>query len=1077
MSFNKDNKKSPFSLNISSSNSSSPFSLSTPEHNEKSPFSLSSSSKPTLSTLNNNKKDNSSFLVSSNNFNTNKSSPFSLQTNNTKPLLNQLNSTTEKPSLFSLQSDNVIKPALNNNNSENSKPSLPFMQNLNNNGNNNNSPFSLFTNSDKKLISPFSLSNANSNSPFTLNQNNNKLIINNQNDTKNSSPLSLPISSKSTIFNNNLEQTTEKKSSPFTLQNNSQPLSSMINDSKPSPFTLHSSNNDINDKNNTLSLSLKGNKTEKPSRNDGNSDLTKKPNVNPIESSIFASFNITNNKKSDRVEVSQDDNNLIAKPSGFAKFLLDMDEEDNKNSNVMSSKVISSMMIINDKKDDIILKSPSSQNILLDLDEESANKEAISKLSEIHKLFRNTSPYYLLNFIDWDEEEDNKDNYLYEEEIKEYTGKDENESEEEIQNQDTYNEKNEKDIKISHKLFRFDTPSPDDIVIISREKGKKDARDINARSNKYKEKKNEKTTNKNIKQSNIEISSDHVIRIGALDSNSGLSKNSSLNSSRSSLSNDDEEYSMIKEQNPNGFNFKYRNEVLANAFPSENELFETEEEKAENDYYKYYKFEDENAKIVETYYPPIPDPLPAKYNSVYYHKLNIENELQKRKNINYRKALHITCLGPLRSGKSTLLGRIYEELILKPNNSLREVKKIEKELQRRNQTLERRYAWLMDESKIEKERNTTLGVTTDFSVNYKNREIVIYDTPGHTDYISTTITELYNTDIILLMVDASSENINNECDIAIIKDYLFLCKCIGIQDVIVVINKMEKVKYSEIIYQKLQTKIQKIVEQFKFKNNHVYYVPCDGLNAENIFEKSINPLLNWYQGKSIFDYLDDIDIIEEQEITDNKSIIDTPFRMVVKDYMRENGISGSSVTVEGRISYGIIQVGENIFTTPNYDVPFVRAIECNGQLVKYAVAGDYVRIGLGNIDITKISKNAILCSIDNPIKLVNKFKAQILVNSSSIPIIKGTNAIMYINNNQESVFIKKIKMKKVKLENNKVIKRRTTIIPKNTITEVIIQLHDKRRIPIQTYTTFRHFGRFILQHDSEIIASGIVLES
>jgi len=131
---------------------------------------------------------------------------------------------------------------------------------------------------------------------------------------------------------------------------------------------------------------------------------------------------------------------------------------------------------------------------------------------------------------------------------------------------------------------------------------------------------------------------------------------------------------------------------------------------------------------------------------------------------------------------------------------------------------------------------------------------------------------------------------------------------------------------------------------------------------------------------------------EEKEDTDTKSILDTPFRMVVKDYMRENGISGSSVTVEGRLSSGIVQVGENLFTTPNYDVPFVRgkiitiiiiiynyischcyvyiiyhilnknfiffffllAIECNGQLVKYAVAGDYVRIGLGNIDISKI---------------------------------------------------------------------------------------------------------------------------
>jgi len=66
--------------------------------------------------------------------------------------------------------------------------------------------------------------------------------------------------------------------------------------------------------------------------------------------------------------------------------------------------------------------------------------------------------------------------------------------------------------------------------------------------------------------------------------------------------------------------------------------------------------------------------------------------------------LYFNMIGPLKSGKSTILGRIYEEYILKPANSLREVKKVEKELQRRNQSLEKRYAWLMDETKIEKER-------------------------------------------------------------------------------------------------------------------------------------------------------------------------------------------------------------------------------------------------------------------------------------------------------------------------------------------------------------------------------------
>ncbi|OUM66797.1 hypothetical protein PIROE2DRAFT_5894, partial [Piromyces sp. E2] len=467
----------------------SPFSLHSSEQDSqdnKSPFNLSSAAKPNLSPLSSNSNNTSSpFSLSSSNSNVeNKPSPFSLQTNNTKPLLNQLNNTTEKPSLFTLQSNNVTKPILNNNKNDNSKVSSPFTLNSNNNSNNNTSPFSLSTNSDKKLISPFSLTNANANanSPFTLHQNNTTnlgkpTLINNQNNTQNSSSSPFSLSSQSSIFNSNVGQATEKKSSPFSLQNNSQPLSSMINDSKPTLFTPHLST-DTSNKNSSFPPT-KINNTKKISKNNSDNDLTKKTTTN-IASSIFASFNIPSNEKLDKSHGGQE-GNLIAKPSEFAKFLLDMDDnDDDENGKKMknkANKILSPTMIRNKKNNDNLLKSPLSPNVLLDLDEESANKETIEKLNEIHKLFRNTSPYYLLNFIDWEEEEgyDEEEDYLYEEEIEERVGKNETdiESEEKVQSKENNKNDNNKEVKTSHKLFGFDTPSPDDIVIMSREKGKK----------------------------------------------------------------------------------------------------------------------------------------------------------------------------------------------------------------------------------------------------------------------------------------------------------------------------------------------------------------------------------------------------------------------------------------------------------------------------------------------------------------------------------------------------------------------------------------------------------------------------
>jgi len=162
-------------------------------------------------------------------------------------------------------------------------------------------------------------------------------------------------------------------------------------------------------------------------------------------------------------------------------------------------------------------------------------------------------------------------------------------------------------------------------------------RDTNYRSTSYMEKKTEEENAQAINKmnaSNVEVSSDHVIRIGTTSPSS--SKNSLLNSSSKgsstislSLGGDSNQNQKDEQEqpiHPNGFNFNYRHDLLANAFKPEDEIFETEDEKAESDYYKYQKFEDENARILYTEYPDIPDPLPAKYNSAYYHKLDIEKE-------------------------------------------------------------------------------------------------------------------------------------------------------------------------------------------------------------------------------------------------------------------------------------------------------------------------------------------------------------------------------------------------------------------------------------------------------------------
>ena len=342
--------------------------------------------------------------------------------------------------------------------------------------------------------------------------------------------------------------------------------------------------------------------------------------------------------------------------------------------------------------------------------------------------------------------------------------------------------------------------------------------------------------------------------------------------------------------------------------------------------------------------------------------------------------LNVVFVGHVDHGKSTAVGRLLYDSGKLPETELKKAKDIAEKLGKKGFE----FAFIMDHLKEERER----GVTIDLA--YKKFptqkwNLTIIDAPGHRDFVKNMITGTSQADAAILVV-AAPEGV-----MAQTKEHAWLCRTMGVEQLAVLVNKMDVVNFEEAKYKKTKEEVGNILRVAGYNLDKIHFIPASGYNGDNIVKKSEKT--TWYKGPTLVEVFDTFEM--------PKKPIDLPLRMPVQDVYEITGVGTVPV---GKIESGIMKSGEKVIILPARTgkgvTGEIRTIEMHHETLDKAEAGDNVGVSIRGVGKKDIARGDVIASASNPPKVVAEFTAKIAVINHPTVIAKGYTPVFHIHTAQ-----------------------------------------------------------------------------
>src|SRR3989338_5648911 len=242
--------------------------------------------------------------------------------------------------------------------------------------------------------------------------------------------------------------------------------------------------------------------------------------------------------------------------------------------------------------------------------------------------------------------------------------------------------------------------------------------------------------------------------------------------------------------------------------------------------------------------------------------------------------INVVFVGHVDHGKSTTVGRLMFDSGTIDETAMRKLKEKAQELGKAGFE----FAFVMDNLKEEQERGVTIDLSHQKFLTSKF-EITLIDAPGHRDFIKNMITGASQADIAFLVVAAS------DSVMAQTKEHIFLCRTFGIQQMHVIVNKMDAVKYDQKRFEEVKSDVSVLLKQVGYKLEDIKFIPTASYLGENIVKKSAN--MSWYTGPTLMEQLD--------LLTEPAKPTNLPLRLPIQDVYN---ITGIGVVPVGRVETG-----------------------------------------------------------------------------------------------------------------------------------------------------------------------------
>ena len=311
----------------------------------------------------------------------------------------------------------------------------------------------------------------------------------------------------------------------------------------------------------------------------------------------------------------------------------------------------------------------------------------------------------------------------------------------------------------------------------------------------------------------------------------------------------------------------------------------------------------------------------------------------------------ITC-GSVDDGKSTLIGRLLYNSKLVFEDHLVALEADSKKVGTQGGELD--FALLVDGLAAEREQGITIDVAYRF-FSTERRKFIVADTPGHEQYTRNMVTGASTADLAIVLIDARKGVLTQT------RRHSYLVSLLGIRHVVLAVNKIDLVDYSEEVYRQIESDYREFASQIGLDD--VTCIPMSALAGDNITE--VGPNMPWYDGLPLMGLLEDVQIDDELQ--------SLPFRMAVQWVNRPDlDFRGFS----GQISGGTVRPGDAVRVLPSGRATTVdRIVTFDGDLEE-AVAGQSVTITL--TDEVDVSRGDVIATSLAPPAVADQFEAHII---------------------------------------------------------------------------------------------------
>ena len=414
-------------------------------------------------------------------------------------------------------------------------------------------------------------------------------------------------------------------------------------------------------------------------------------------------------------------------------------------------------------------------------------------------------------------------------------------------------------------------------------------------------------------------------------------------------------------------------------------------------------------------------------------------------NTSRMEVLKIATAGSVDDGKSTLIGRLLYDTNSLTSDKIQAIDRVSK----KNGLDYLDFSLATDGLIAEREQGITIDVAHIYFSTPK-KSYIIADTPGHIEYTRNMVTGASTSQTSIILIDARKGVIEQTYR------HFYINNLLRIKEVIVAVNKMDLVNYSQEVFEDIVMDFEDIRNKSEFKDQNLTFIPISALWGDNVAEKS--SAISWYEGNTILGHLENLKAQDFEEQSQARFSVQTVIRPKTEEYHDYRGYAG-------KINGNSLKVGDEVTVLPSLTRSTIKEIQFFDQTFEEAPAGSSVTISLAD-DVNVTRGDLLVKSSEIPVE--TRTLETMVCWMDNKALVPGTKYVFQHNTNSILAKIDKIEDY---MDTNSGAEEKTSSLNLNDIGSVNIKL--SKPIYADSYNENHANGRFILVDTQTNTTAGV----